>query len=656
MKFVIFTIITFLLSNVFLATDKVSYMVNRGLKNPKNQRYAEVSAISPSQINNFSQSQSMVKTKISNQVDILNPEIDLNGKTWTSGGIIGYEQCLFRGKSVIWKENQANDWYNFTILEGRAKQINVAGKRAPVKSFEVPKGFKLEYKGMLITDKYEKPLTEQQKENISNFQEKSFSKNVISYTDETCTYSIPYWYMSMRVTALEYVKISRRIPYFLKVGMGCQKLHIEKEKIRLNNEAIKYSCQSKIEELNTLEKSTNEYQNNLEELKSKKVNIQRELDYISQISIGNISDNEIKIKLKEYEEEKKIRVDSELRKMKEEVTKIIKLNSELEPSLNKLKGENSKILVKLHMNKNVIFKANSKISQLSNELITKEKKISEILIIVNEKHTELKNKKNEFKIKKEELRKLQISINDLEKQIQKDDDEYSNLITSMNPIKDGIDYLSQIKKNYENIYSKNEMLNIQLEKRISANDLEIKKKNELIQGFKLKLGYFTNEIQKLKDIQKLNTNFSEYDYNLYEEKKKNYQKEILDITTKVTSLDEKLKELMNKKILILTNIKTNENCMLKNSSELIRLENKIQQQMKILNEEYNAIISIFKGQSEYLSSIMRSFQNKTSLETWTLNAKKIISQYLELVPANLEPIFEMERRRRRYRRFLKRFF
>ena len=112
------------------------------------------------------------------------------------------------------------------------------------------------------------------------------------------------------------------------------------------------------------------------------------------------------------------------------------------------------------------------------------------------------------------------------------------------------------------------------------------------------------------------------------------KKEQLNFTIKTDQIEEKI-----------TNIK----------NEYNDVKTKIQFQLNKIEAEFNNIKNIFSEQMSYLIDV-QTF-NTQRIATWAIEAKNKIKKYLDVLPGNPAPIFDMaRRRRRRFRRYRRKFY
>ena len=527
----------------------------------------------------------------------------------------------------------------------------------PVKSFKVPKGFKLEYKGMFIKSNYDFPLSQHENDRIKDIPDNSFVKHVNTWTDETCAINMDFWYMNMQITAAEYIQVARRIPVYLSLCIENQKLNIRRTELKLILKTYSKHSEINKQKLFEIEKTLVEYKMLLEEKRVKLIGILSQLKTITSILSHQISIDKWIDQIKSYKEE------------------IMILNNQIKKAELKLNeiGEKIKIFEKKIEEKNtenILF--NSKIStaqiqitETETTVITVTKQITELEIKKLQKNIEAAdidaeniNIINRIKNYNEEIIKYQKLIAEAEVAKQKNTANYNRITTEMEEITTKITTITATQTD-----KKTKITTFNQD--ISEYDLQITINKKSIEDWRQQITNLSKELSKLDiDIQswriniqiktsyadKMTTEYYQQEKTKLEEEIRKLELEMNQTQTLVTLATTKKEQLnftintdqIEEKI---TNIK----------NEYNDVKTKIQFQLNKIEAEFNNIKNIFSEQMSYLIDV-QTF-NTQRIETWAIEAKNKIKKYLDVLPGNPAPIFDMaRRRRRRFRRYRRKFY
>ena len=588
--------------------------------------------------------------------DPLNADVDREGFSWAPEGVIGYELCSQQGEKAVWKENKPNEWYRFTVFESDVKQIGSSKVNVPVKSFQVPKGFKLEYKGMLLRDKYETPLSKQQLDLIAAFPDKSFGKHVTTFTDETCAINMFYWYMNMQVTALEYIRIARRIPNYLSLSIECQKLYIQKGILKKKIDESTYNCKSSMEELKKIETDLIEYNRILTEIKSKYSTLQTELTIVTKIVTSEITVEQWVEQAKDFKEQNQ-KLEIKIAENEEKIKKIRVLIAQLQTEVTDLEKENSTVNIKINEAQTEISTTTVKITQSSMEITTYEEQISKLNLNASNIKSNNDNSKAKIEIKKTEVKKLQDEIAEMEKNINSTGQEYTKIINEIETITNKKETVIKTKTALQTSITKTTKTITENEKKVKENTQIIAQKQEKIFSLNRDINEITKSILKIREIINANiSNARKETIEYYRKKKVTIEESIEVIKISITTKESEISIKEKRRNEIHNTIQQKNSCQETFSNELNSVTSQIDNQMKRIKQEYTEITNIFSEQSEYLARVMTTFSSDLDLEMWALSTKDTLSKYLHLVPGNPQPIFDMvRRRRRRFRRIRRRF-
>ena len=590
--------------------------------------------------------------------NVLNPEYDSTGTNkWAVEGVTGYDSCSFQGETALWKENKG-EWYRFTVFQGFVKEVGKSSdKSVPVKSFKVPKGFKLEYKGMLLRNKFEVPLNSEQKAELSGFRDGSFAKTVETYTDETCAINMNYWYMNMKVTALEYVKIAIRIPSFLRIAIECQKLQIKKFEIQKKIEQSVFNCKSNLENLRTMESEYIKYKKTVEEYKIKIQEYIVKIENFRKIISGQIT-------IDQFSEESKLLIqknkelENEIRNLEIKITEINNQIKEITSNRSKYQMEINNYEFEIKSQQSSSFSIKTEITKISVEINGYESQILKINSEASQKRQKISNSKSSLQIKNEELKRIQEEIRKMEKEIIEEENSYKILINSLTEVDKKKTTLTLKITQIETSRTKNESRITELRKKITQI-------NKIIRTEQTKESRLREEEMRLSRLileykSQIDTNISlgrRQTIDFYKKEELTFSKQIEEYKLKLVEIEKIISTQEIKINKIKVTVQNNHNCEGSSSKEITEIETQYRNQIRLLDNEYVEIINIFSEQSEYLNSIKNSFNAQTSIENWIVSTKQTITKYLQLVPSNTAPLMEMaRRRRRRFRRMKRRMF
>lgn len=658
MKFAIISILLVILTSSSL-TKRRAHHHHTGKPKVSTSSSSETKVTTSSSSSSFSsKTQSTSSSSFDAVENALNVDVDNNGKPWTQEGVKGYEECSYRGTAEqIWKENAPN-WYRFTVFGGEVKEVGKTSVSMPVKSFRVPKGFKLEYKGMFLKNKYETPLTTVQKERIADIPEMSFAKHVTSFTDEVCAINMDFWYMNLQVTAMEYVKIARRIPTYLSLCIENQKLYIQKSELEVKIRTKETENQQNTKTLLELEKLLIDYNKVLEEMRNLLQSLTAQVSIITKILTKEITIEHWIKEVKSYSEEITA-LEVQIKQNQEKIKLIrIKINN-FESEIQTVTQENTELTKKISNTKADIETIETKTTKTTTEITTIETTISKLNDDASKYSGENTNLKAKLESIKEQITKLQKEASEIEIAIKTNKENYDKVVKE----------LTVVTEKKETIIKTKEETTVTITtKRNSIDSWERKYREnvETIEDRRKQINSLEKEIADLEvEIKRLDSQIKEKTSYATKQSTEYYRKEKIRIETEISeikiTIETKTNEVIqktetrNKLKLQIDGSTTPGQGPADDRKSLDIVSQDITKQFAKIKAEFTAITNIFSEQSEQLRSVMTSFSSE-KVEYWAVKAKTSIKKYLYLVPSNSEPIFDMMRRRRRFRRMRRRFY
>jgi predicted nucleic acid-binding Zn-ribbon protein len=599
----------------------------------------------------------MIESKDSMLARALDVNKDNDGKAWSAEGVTGFAECSFRDTSpqgFIWKDNAPN-WYKFTVFAGNVREVGKTTTGVQVKSFKVPKGFKLEYKGMFLKSKYDFPLSVHELDRIRGIPDNSFAKHVNTWTDETCAINMDFWYMNMQVTVHEYVKIARRIPIFLSLCIDNQKLSIRKSELELIIRKLESETEENKKKLFQMEKTLIEYEKVLQEKKTILINLETNMKIIMNIISNTITVDQWIQEVKSYKEEIAY-LNNQIVITQTKITTIRTIITNLENQIQEKIRENSKLELQIATSKTQKTEIETTRTTTTTEITTIETNISKLNDEASKYKTENTNLNNKIKNIKDEIIKLQKQQKEAEDAIRSNDQNYNRLLNEITTytvkkekiIKSKEDITIKITTITNNI----DQYNLQIQnnlKTIGENRKTITLKETEILQLEIIISKFKSDINsKTSYANKMTIEF-------YQSEKKRLEIEITKVMSEISQYQSQVTSTTQMKVQIGLSITESEKKVgIKEREEFRKIIESSKTQIQKIMAEYQNIKSIFSEQSQFLSDVI-SF-NTEKVEVWTVSAKTKITKYLQLVPGNPTPIFDMARRRRRLRRYRRRFY
>jgi len=686
MKFAIFSILVIVLLSVTIAKRRSHHRRHRGGPNDgvtpvRDTLFSNIDSSTASSTSSTSSSSTSVTTTVITQpttttttvtrsswVVQSNEEMisrasdvsmDNDGKGWVVEGITGFPDChydAFPSQGFIWKENaDPNYWYKFLVFKGRVGEVDKSTTGAPVKSFKVPKGFKLEYKGLFVKNKYSlETMSKEEKGQIEAISDGSFARKVETWTDEKCSITNDYWYMNMRVTAHEYVKITRRIPIFLSLCIENQKLNIKRKELKALIDKYETDTNNDKKKLQDIENTLLQYEKLLQEKKAIRQKYQAQLEIVWKIVKNKITVDQWISEVKGYQQI----IDSlqiEISNIQNNIASIKQFIS----NLKKKNDDNNKENIELEKE---IARVGYSRTEVETTKTTTEEEIKKIEITILESNnkaagikTEKYNLNSKIQNYKEEIARLQELQKQAEDELKSKTNNYNELIKEITRYQENVEItrktLEEIKTKITQITTNSD----QLRQKVINNNKNTSENNDTI-------------MSKEKEILKLEANISKLRSDInskssYAEKmtREFYEKEENELTLKITAINKEIDETTSSKtsdsqitIRLKDTIKISEASASSERTSLNMIEQSYNNQYAKVMAEFNNIKSIFSEQTQTLSEVINFTEER--VEVWTVSAKTKITKYLQLVPGNPTPIFDMARRRRRLRRYRRRFY
>jgi len=580
------------------------------------------------------------------------------GKPWAPEGVTGFAECSFKDTSnlegVVWKENAPN-WYRFTVMEGKVREVGKSMDGAQVKSFKVPKGFKVEYKGMFLRNKYDFHLTQQQTDKIKDIKDYSFAKSVSTWTDESCAINFDFWYMNMQVSSQEYIKIARSVPFFLKESIEAQKLSIKKSEVTQELETYDNNRKKEIKLKEEIEIKVTEITKRLNDMRITLASYTKTYTELKIKVEGQINSKEWIDGFSGTKEEIE-RLEQEIRVLEKKIEDILINIKKYEAILEQLKKEKYQYDIEIKNRKEQITRLETETQEIIRQSTTSTEEINKLTESINKKVSENENLKNTNQNNLDEIKRLQKEIQDNERKIINNKSEIDTLtvkLTTKTDEKDKI-IIRKTKKTTEITTITEEIT--KFTKQISVNDQSIEDYTKKIQSSNIDIVHAKDDIARKREEIKSKRSLAE------RKTRESFENEMNLLLVKIEKLKGEILILENeertersKQTKITVEITTIESSEIRlKRSELSQLTTEFESRKQKALQEFNKIRDILFEQSELLMEVMKFSSLK--IESWTFNSKQTVFKYLQLIPGNPTPLFSMDRRRRRLRRYRRRFY
>jgi chromosome segregation ATPase len=577
---------------------------------------------------------------------------------WMSEGVEGYEFCGYNGGVSIWPESVSDkDPYRFVVWDGKISSPNTI-KSSNIKSFKIPKGYKIIFSGMFSMEKMG-PFTEEQKSLIQTLGlvDKTKGLRVETIADLICSFDQSYWYANLLVYANHYAKVTRLIPDFLGFSIATQNLSIEKgthkKKIKECTEQRENDSRSVFDVNNSL----GILQQSISEIRTKKIIIDEKVEIYSRLvndqSYANRWIQNEKNKNNARNAELQIEIDNYLVKInnifchkdlwKEKINQDNNIINKSKDNIRSLKEDIDRRTIDLSKQQvklnnygqiytslvNSLYKTNEKNKNIRSEMLSIDEQIKNLQSLLSAKTTEL----------------YQSQL--LEKELQKKVYTAKKTIDDMNKI-----FMeNQKSKDYLNTIIAKEELKIN---RASENTIIIQQNIEISTRKMQEVEDKINEI-KIK-IEENNEEIKIHSVENYMRQLKILEDEQVKYLHQLTKLSSEFTQLQTRQSALNNNVSKAENCISSSKVALTESSSKYEESYKLVKGKYNEMISIIDNPKTYLDKVITSFDEETHINIWLKTAKTNLFEYIEILPGDVELVMDLVRKRRRMRRMKRRFF
>ncbi len=579
------------------------------------------------------------------------PKVD----EWQSKGVQGFESCNFVGATSFLLENDTGNPYKYTVWSGKVTPVG-ANQTGNIKSFRVPKGYKVNYAGQLQKKQF-KGLTPSQQNEIADLCDNCDTKKKELFTDETCAVDRAYWYMNLNISINEYVKITRRIPNFLTASINTQNYRLQKVKLT----AALAKCQSDKQTLIT----------NTSNLKSQKSRLEKQISDLQAAIESNTK------KITDYTAIVKGTLDAS--QWIEAAKKYINQNKALQAEIDALLAR--------------IDKMNCQITQWNAEIVAINKSITDLKAKIKAQEDDLAARKTALDKQTEDLKILETTLQSESGKLQTMDNTNKNTQATIDGITKQIaDLQASLKVNTDILtrgkaaqkaqaeivgkimdkaavmidnFNRDSSARLLVKTDKEANSAKLIVLNNSVNDAQKEVANYNNGIKEANDL--INQKKVQIDKNTTSgkvETKDFYSAQIKtlenDNSQKLLQSDALNKDLAKTRTDISTNDQAQsvaEKCVNDNTLTLSTVSYQYATYNNQVINQANEMILLISNPSAYLMKVVASFDDITPVNTWLVTAKTNLFEYIESLPWNTEPVIDlMRRRKRKMRRMRRRMF
>jgi predicted nucleic acid-binding Zn-ribbon protein len=567
---------------------------------------------------------------------------------WDQGCVTGFDGCDFSGSS---KNICATGTFTYTLLPGTVLPDGPAVEYPYVRSFKIPKGFKLYYKGGFnkkIMLKYTSENNLKDLPAVSSLKEST----VTGPQNEYCaTNRNPYWRYSVSISTTSYIQILILIPNFLKSLIRAKGSRFQMDTFSTQYDTCTTTYNKSQVEVTSLKTQITTLQTTKAQTESTITVLTTRKKYYEGLVSGTIKAEDWAEQAKKYIGQIKDLRDKIAQLETEIAALLVQLNN-LNKSINDLNSQKNTITVTVtslnNQKSNTITTLNADLATLKQIEVLQTNKIS----TYTAQYSLLQNMEKSRKNYEEQMRMLQEKLKELDGQIEKSTCDLATL-------EDEIDATMKRQKAQKvKVDNGNKIINdftIQIEQ---SNQKFIQLSND-INNTNLKVYDINNQINiKRQQIHQYEGQISSWTVQAQQISVAYYQSQLTEVNTKITIETKTLTEttttittITSKVTTLLDIINVSQKCQTEAKSSVQTSLTTFNNDLKAVNDQMNAILGIYNDSSSNLTTVIGNINLNQSLNDYVSAAKRILHEYLDALPSDPSMgDFAIRRRRLRRRR------
>jgi len=574
---------------------------------------------------------------------------------WESKGVEGFAECNFAGASSFWRESDKP--YSFNVWAGKVSSTNGA-LTGNIKSFRVPKGYKVAYMGQFQRARYTDPKQLAEVAGLCSGAAGCNGKNKPEiYADESCAVDQAYWYMNLNVYVNEYVKITRLIPDFLATVITTQSFRLQKA-------IFETQLKTCLDQKNSLTTTNTQLMNTKSSLEKNVSDLQTQLDInkkkiddYTKIIQGSLDASQwIEAAKKYIEQNKKLQDEIDLLN-----ARIEKVNCQI-----RLWTDAYNALVKQISDlKTLIAGQDAEITRMANDLqaqtqviAAKEGDYNKIYPTYAKQVQDNKKLKAVIEEIKQQIKTLNDQLNTLMAQLATGE---SNEKTQAAQVNDILVKMNELTAKFNALSAQR----IALKDQRAKNQVSLDALNTQSNAAQTEVSNYNSDIKTTTE--KINANKSKIEQNTTSgrvETKTFYQGQVTTLSTTNTNLQVQIDAIRNDIAKAAASITKNiaalndaNGCIDTNTRGLNDVKPKYDSSYATVQKQADAMTSLIPQPDASLKKVRYSFDDRMEIKSFTTTAKTNLFEYIESLPWNPEPMFVLMRRRmKKLRRMRRRMF